>query len=187
MQTAFTWLVVIAQGVAAGLWLVSTLVKVTGKDAENAYQREMGVTSGGPAQIILDYGDGADGIDFVQTAARQAIFKIGQFPSLATIASAGTKRFRKVLDKSFLNDLNRAIGLFAHGVGAGSFVYLRRIFEHLLIETAKAARSDGNVLEGFEGLHMDEKIKALGTYLRKRCDPHRGEGDVDGLLPFVTN
>lgn len=102
---------------------------------------------------------------YVLQVNRQAISKIGQSPSLATIAGAGTKRFKKVLAQNYLGDLNRAIGLFAHGVGAGSFVYLRRIFEHLLIEAAKNARAGGEALEDFENLHMDRKVKALSAHL----------------------
>ena len=102
---------------------------------------------------------------YVLQVERQAISKIGQSPSLAMIAGAETKRFRKVLTKNYLGDLNRAIGLFAHGVGAGSFVYLRRIFEHLLIEAAKNARAHDDALIDFDSLHMDKKVKALSAYL----------------------
>ena len=96
---------------------------------------------------------------------RQAITKIGQSPSLATIALTQTARFNGVLDKNYFRDLNMAIGLFAHGVGAGSFVYLRRIFEHLLLEVAATARNTGNLLDGFETMRMDGKIKALASHL----------------------
>jgi hypothetical protein len=102
---------------------------------------------------------------YVFRVERQAITKIGQSPSLATIASTRTARFTGVVDKNYLRDLNRAIGLFAHGVGAGSFVYLRRIFEHLLFEVAATARGTGDLLNGFETMRMDEKIKALGSHL----------------------
>src|SRR5438105_1495845 len=71
MKTGITWLAVIAQSAAAILWLVSTLVKVTAAEAERAYRRETG-SSGGQAAIILDFGDGASQVDFIQTAARQA-------------------------------------------------------------------------------------------------------------------
>lgn len=96
---------------------------------------------------------------------RQAISKIGQSPSLATIAAHGTARFKRVLEQSYLRDLNMAIGLFSHGVGAGSFVYLRRIFEYLLLEAAATARSEGEKLVGFETARMDEKVKALAGHL----------------------
>ena len=102
---------------------------------------------------------------YILQVDRQAIAKIGQTPSLATIATAGSTRFKKVLNKAYVSDLHRAIGLFAHGVGAGSFVYLRRIFEHLLLKAAEDARSIGNPLAGFEELHMDKKINALADHL----------------------
>lgn len=102
---------------------------------------------------------------YVFRIERQAIAKIGQSPSLADIASADIARFRKVLGDPYRADLHRAVGLYAHGIGAGSFVYLRRIFEHLLAEAAKTERKAGNPLEGFEIGPMDEKVKALAGTL----------------------
>ena len=70
-----------------------------------------------------------------------------------------------MLEKNYHRDLNMAIGLFAHGVGAGAFVYLRRIFEHLLSEAAAMARASGDLHDGFEAKRMNEKIKALASHL----------------------
>lgn len=102
---------------------------------------------------------------YILEVDRQAISKIGQSPSLATIASGDLIRFRKVLAKRFFQDLTRAVGLFAHGIGAGSFVYLRRIFEHILLEAAENARKDGERLEGFETMRMEDKIGAVAAHL----------------------
>jgi hypothetical protein len=55
------------------------------------------------------------------------ITKIGQYPSRASIDIPEVNKFRKILSEEKLNDLKRAIGLFSHGIGAGAFVYLRRV------------------------------------------------------------
>jgi hypothetical protein len=55
--------------------------------------------------------------------------KIGQYPSLADIANDESRLYRQVLEKEDAAELHRAIGLAAHGVGVGSFVYIRRVFE----------------------------------------------------------
>lgn len=96
-----------------------------------------------------------------------SISKVGQSPSIADIASVQTKRFRGVLAKEYLSDLNRAVGLHAHGIGAGAFVYLRRIFEHLLFKSAADVRASGVPLEDFESLPIDKKVKALRDHLPK--------------------
>lgn len=58
--------------------------------------------------------------------------KVGQFPPLADLTREDTKKYRKILSKDDYSDLNRAIGLNSHGVGAGSLIYLRRVFENLI-------------------------------------------------------
>lgn len=70
------------------------------------------------------------------------------------------------MGKEKLAEFIRAIGLSAHGIGIGSFVYLRRIFEDL-IETShqKASQASGwNEAEYIRG-RMDEKILLLKDYL----------------------
>jgi len=69
---------------------------------------------------------------FVFRISENRIIKIGQWPSLAEISNIEIKKYRK-----FNNDLyvefNRAIGLAAHGIGIGSFTYLRRIIEKYIV------------------------------------------------------
>ncbi len=61
-----TWAAVVAQCVAAVLWLLSTIVKVSAKKVEAEYQKVHGPGSG-PFQIV----DDADGSDFIATLQRQ--------------------------------------------------------------------------------------------------------------------
>lgn len=67
--------------------------------------------------------------------------KIGQFPSYADLAEGETRAFRKVLGNDCTRELNTAIGLAAHGVGVGAFVYLRRIFESLVEGAHQTAKT----------------------------------------------
>lgn len=94
------------------------------------------------------------------------IEKVGQYPSVADIHIAQIKQYSKVLDKPYMKDFTKAIGLAANGVGTGSFVYLRRIFEYLVSETAKEAIVKGDVDEHtFKISKMDNKLKQLENYL----------------------
>jgi hypothetical protein len=60
------------------------------------------------------------------------LMKIGQYPSLADMALPKFQAYRKILGTNRAKELRLAIGLGAHGVGIGAFVYLRRIFEAVL-------------------------------------------------------
>jgi len=62
--------------------------------------------------------------------------KIGQFPSLADIESNNIQTYKHVLSKSAYKEFSRANGLFSHGIGIGSFVYLRRLVELYIVKPA---------------------------------------------------
>lgn len=91
--------------------------------------------------------------------------KIGQFPSLADLHTGGEKKYRKILGAKH-KEFIRAIRLSANGIGIGSFVYLRRVFEELIerahIEAKKANDWDE---EKYTKSRMDDKIQLLKKYL----------------------
>jgi hypothetical protein len=87
------------------------------------------------------------------------ITKIGQWPSLADMASAKFAEYEKLISHEDLAELRRAVGLAAHGIGIGAFVYLRRIFERLVQRAEIGAGKDPT------GLRMDERIAALAGVL----------------------
>ncbi len=92
--------------------------------------------------------------------------KVGQDPSLANIANDASKAYRSVLSTEDSRELYKAIGLAAHGVGIGSFVYLRRIFERLIkgrFDTFKA--EEGWSDSDFNKLRMDDKVEFLKDHL----------------------
>jgi hypothetical protein len=101
---------------------------------------------------------------FVHDETQSILTKIGQTPSLADVAGADIERYRKILGDNFA-ELRKAIGLFAHGVGIGSFVYLRRIFEKLIEETIAAANLTGEQQAAFRQMRMAERVDALAAHL----------------------
>lgn len=92
--------------------------------------------------------------------------KVGQYPSFADIAIDESKAYTKLLDKGDVAEFHKAIGLAAHGVGIGSLVYVRRIFERL-IQKRFDEYKDGEEWhdEDFKDLRMAEKIEFLQKHL----------------------
>ncbi|MNW32420.1 hypothetical protein D3C74_93620 [compost metagenome] len=95
------------------------------------------------------------------------ITKVGQTPSTADLSNNSIKIYRKLLGKEGYKEFNRAIGLSSHGIGIGSFVYLRRIFERLIEEAhQEAVFEDSNWNEErYIRSRMQDKISILKDYL----------------------
>lgn len=94
------------------------------------------------------------------------ISKVGQFPSYADMENGGTKQLRKLLDRTSSTELYRAIGLAAAGVGIGSFVYIRRIFERILRRRFDEEKAANNWTEdNWKGIRTDERIALLKDHL----------------------
>lgn len=124
--------------------------------------------SGGFGTLILSCKRYHDEFIFyaVWDPTEKTIIKIGQFPTVADFHLGEIKEYNKVISGEKLKEFTRAIGLAANGVGIGSFVYLRRIFEHLISEAYAKAKADNAVSEGdFQKARMDEKIDLLHSYL----------------------
>ena len=77
-----------------------------------------------------------------ETGNTISIAKVGQYPSIADLHIKQIHRYDKVLNKDKMKELTKAIGLAANGIGIGSFVYLRRIFEHLVFEAFQIAKKE---------------------------------------------
>jgi hypothetical protein len=110
---------------------------------------------------------GNDKLMFFAYKSKEFIVKLGQIPSLADIQFADIgKKYDKFLSREDLKEFKRAIGLAANGVGVGSFVYLRRIFENLIYETFNENKDKIGIPElDFSKKRMEEKIDALKNYL----------------------
>ena len=93
------------------------------------------------------------------------IIKIGQYPSVADLVKPKIAKYKSVLRNQY-HEFSKAVGLFAHGIGIGSFVYLRRIIERLIFDKYSEAATKLNISqEDFEGKKFVEKIEILSDYL----------------------
>jgi hypothetical protein len=95
------------------------------------------------------------------------ISKIGQSPALADISEQEIRKYKKILGDSNYHEFSKAIGLFAHGVGVGSFVYLRRIIENFIIKPAyeKSKIKPGWNESTYQKSRVKEKIELLNHEL----------------------
>lgn len=97
--------------------------------------------------------------------SEKKLIKVGQYPAIAEIEQNDIKKYRKVLERDY-NDFAKGIGLVSHGIGIGSFVYLRRIFENLIEENHQLAMGKvGWNEELYARSRMNEKIELLADYL----------------------
>lgn len=105
-------------------------------------------------------------IYFIFRAYSKRLEKIGQFPSIADLAMPELKNYRKILGNERYAEFTKGIGLAAHGVGIGAFVYLRRIFEGLIEDARVLAveQSDWDQT-AYEQARMADKIRILKSYL----------------------
>jgi hypothetical protein len=102
---------------------------------------------------------------FVVFASGYIIEKIGQLPSQADLVRGDIEKYRSVLRQRF-SEFTRAIGLAAHGVGIGSFVYLRRILEDLIERAHKEASHDAGWDEPkYQRSRVVERIGLLHFHL----------------------
>ncbi len=96
---------------------------------------------------------------------RLELSKIGQWPSLADIAIDESKTYSRLLSKEDSHELHKAIGLAAHGVGIGSYVYLRRVFEHLIRKRFDEFKGTERWSEDDFKKRMEDKIELLKKHL----------------------
>jgi hypothetical protein len=117
-----------------------------------------------------------DVLIFIVVKFDAGLMKVGQYPSLADLQLANIdKKYRKQLDHDHLNLFKKAIGLAAHGIGAGSFVYLRRIFEDLIRETFINHSAGLNIDEvEFLKSRMTDKVDTLKDFLPSQLVDMKG-------------
>lgn len=100
------------------------------------------------------------------TVENTHLVKIGQHPPLSAHSLAETTDFSQVLSRTLLNELNTAIDLASHGIGIGSYVYLRRVFESLINEAyLTASLNEGWNESQYAESDMQGKIQRLAPNL----------------------
>jgi hypothetical protein len=93
------------------------------------------------------------------------LMKVGQVPSIADLLEHNVGKYRNILRDKYI-EMTKAIGLASHGIGIGSYVYLRRVFERVIEEAYERAKDTIDTQQkGFELLPMQDKIKMLKEYL----------------------
>lgn len=97
------------------------------------------------------------------------IYKVAQYPSIKDFTSYNLNKYRKILRKDNYSEFKTAVGLFSHGVGIGSLIYLRRIIESLVKEALdqRVEKDESFDIEKFsnENRKVVEKVKKLKGYL----------------------
>ncbi|REC54226.1 hypothetical protein DRF62_10480 [Chryseobacterium piscium] len=92
--------------------------------------------------------------------------KVGQYPTIADLEISQLKKYSKIFSKNDKKELVKAIGLSSNGVGVGSFVYLRRIFENLITKHYDIAKqTTGWNDDEYHKCRMAEKIGMLKDFL----------------------
>ena len=117
--------------------------------------------------IVLEFVcamDNSHHLDYVVLTDNSTFRKIGQYPSVADLSFPELDKYNTVVSKDDRKELGKALGLFANGIGVGSYVYLRRILERLL-EKIKADAGDTVDSDMFKQSRMGEKMKMLQEYL----------------------
>ncbi len=94
------------------------------------------------------------------------VIKIGQYPSYADLSKPTSLKYKKVLGNDKFKEFNRAIGLASSEIGIGSFVYLRRIFEHILENSHNEAKTSNTWNEAdYQSKKVHDKITYLKGFL----------------------
>ncbi|MGR9377116.1 hypothetical protein [Rhizobium leguminosarum] len=122
-------------------------------------------TSHGATNITCGRDDSHE-IRFYLYYSKMMVEKVGQYPSLATIANDEARQYRSFMSEEDGQEFHKAIGLAVHGVGVGSFVYLRRVFERLVhgrFDEWKARERWTD--EQFLNLRMSDKVMFLKDHL----------------------
>lgn len=111
--------------------------------------------------------NGKDKLRFFVYHNGKIVVKLGQLPSLADIQFAEiSQKYDQFLSEQELRDFKKAIDLAAHGHGAGSFVYLRRIFENLINTAFEVNKNTIEASEDdFRKMWMVYKVELLKDYL----------------------
>ena len=133
---------------------------------DSYYYSSQLLSEDGVRSIIIKCKRHGDTITIIvfHNVSKGTIVKVGQYPSVATIHIGQIKQYNKQLGESVSKEFTRAIGLAANGVGIGSFVYLRRIFEKLILDAYNQAK-DSIDTDVFAKQRMDEKILTLRDHL----------------------
>lgn len=105
-------------------------------------------------------------LDYIVLTDRHFMRKIGQYPSVADLTFPELDVYKKDISQEDRKELRKAIGLSAQGIGVGSYVYLRRVFERIIDKAKDYAVEDNRFnFVDYQKAKMDQKIQMLRSYL----------------------
>ncbi len=95
------------------------------------------------------------------------IMKIGQYPSIYELnEEINNKEFIKMLGDEYAGYYRNACSLYSFNTCIGAMIYLRRIFEKILLDTYEEQKENIDIkLVDFKKLRMEDKLKQLKEYL----------------------
>jgi len=141
-----------------------SIFKRTGKSVLEGIPRPNGGTSCGE----IAYRCARDNEHMIRIQVRvkkETIEKYGQYPPFADVAHGELRSRRKGLSEQDGREFYRAIGLESHGVGIGSFVYMRRIFERVIKNIFDEVKEKEGWTEADYPGRIDERITLLKDHL----------------------
>ncbi|WP_149096185.1 hypothetical protein [Paenibacillus terrae] len=99
--------------------------------------------------------------------SKLAMTKIGQYPSLSDLFTESLKKYKVELDAiGCYKDFSTGCYMYSHGLGIGSYAYMRRVFERLI---SNAFTSNQEIInceyDEFKKLKMDQKVLVLKEFL----------------------
>lgn len=113
-------------------------------------------------------------ITFVLHDMDSRLKKIGQTPSLADISLGELKTIQRGLEPQDRKEMGRALGLFSHDAPLGAFVYLRRVFERMILRAHQRHIDAGlPAVEGFGSMRMENRIDAIRDQLPEKVVRNR--------------
>lgn len=103
-------------------------------------------------------------VSFYLDKYSSTLMKIGQYPSYSDLNNEELDEYKKELG-DYYNEYVKSIRLFGSGIGCGSYVYLRRIFEYLIekihLEVKEKEKWDSNTNAMYSKSEIKDKIKML--------------------------
>lgn len=95
------------------------------------------------------------------------IMKVGQYPSIYDLnEEINNRTFLKMLGEEYEGYYKNACSLYSFNTCIGAIIYLRRIFEKILLDTYNENKESINLsLEDFKKLRMENKLKKLRNNL----------------------
>jgi len=94
------------------------------------------------------------------------IIKVAEYPSKYDSVKNTFNSYKKILDKEKITELAKASQLESYGYPIAAFLYYRRIFEHIILQTFKDSDiSDKISEEEFKTRRMEDKVDYVKEFL----------------------